>query len=114
MHRVHYAGGTLLTGDAIASALLEYAAALARKATSATVEIPVREADDGLGVAQVLIGPASQLVSTPEPGYGDEIIDDEVVERFALATRQLEPSLALPLDDGLSTMPAVDYDNPSI
>lgn len=115
MHRVQYAGGSVLTGDAIASALLEYAAALARQSTSATVEIPVREADGALGVAQVLIGPASQLVSTHEPGStdgdADEIVDDELVERFTHAIRVLGPAVGYPLD---ATAPGDDYDLPTL
>jgi hypothetical protein len=113
MHRVHYAGGSVLTGDAIAAALLDYASALARRASSATVDIPVREEDGSQGIAQVLIGPASQFVTTHEPGPGDEILDDELVERFTAATRTLDSSAARPLDDGQSTVPPVDYDVPN-
>jgi hypothetical protein len=112
MHRVQYAGGSVLTGDAIANALLEYAAALARNATSATVEIPVREADGKRGVAQVLIGPASQLVSTHEPGTTDDIEDDELVESFALATRRLAPANGSPIVEGQSSMPRDEFDLP--
>ena len=112
MHRVQYAGGSVLTGDAIATALLEYASALARNATSATVEIPVREADGERGIAQVLIGPASQLVSTHEPGVLDEIEDDELVERFATATRALAPAAGSALIEGESLMPGDDFDTP--
>lgn len=113
MHQVHYAGGSVLTGDVIAAALLEYAAALARNSTSVTVEIPVRETDGARGFAQVLIGPASQLVSTHAPGAGDEIEDDELVEQFIAATRRLAPVAAVPLDDDQSTVPRDDFDLPS-
>ncbi|WP_426515537.1 hypothetical protein ACPPVQ_13095 [Diaminobutyricibacter sp. McL0618] len=112
MHRVQYAGGSVLTGDVIAAALLEYAAALARNSSSATVEIPVRETDGERGIAQVLIGPASQLVSTHAPGIGDEIEDDELVRRFTLATRRLAPAAASPLADDQSTVPQEDFDLP--
>ncbi|NEN05078.1 hypothetical protein G3T36_04255 [Diaminobutyricibacter tongyongensis] len=112
MHRVQYAGGSVLTGDAIATALLEYAAALARNATSATVEIPVREADGERGIAQVLIGPASQLVSTHEPDIPDDIVDAELVERFAVATRQLAPATGSALTESESVVPVDDFDTP--
>ena len=42
MDRIHCAGNSILTGSAIAAALLEYAEALAKVGTSATVEIPTR------------------------------------------------------------------------
>lgn len=117
MHRVHYAGGSVLTGDAIAAALLEYAAALARNASSATVEVPVREENGRRGVAEVLIGPASQLVSTHEPDLDDDALDDEIldvelVERFSVASRGLDSSAAEPLDEDQSILPAIDYDVP--
>lgn len=112
MHQIQYAGGTVLTGDDIATALLEYAAALARNSTSATVEIPVREVDGGRGIAQVLIGPASQLVSTHAPGFADEIEDADLVDRFNLATRRLGPTTGLPLGDYESTVPRDDFDVP--
>ncbi len=112
MHRVQYAGGSVLTGDAIATALLEYASALARNASSATVEIPVREADGERGIAQVLIGPASQFVSTHEPGSADEIEDDDLVERFTAATRKLAPASGSALVEGESLVPGDDFDTP--
>jgi hypothetical protein len=114
MHRVQYAGGSVLTGDDIATALLEYAAALARNASSATVEIPVREADGERGVAQVLIGPASQFVSTHEPGNAAEIEDAALVESFSLATRRLAPASGSPLVDGESPMPSEEFDLPEL
>ena len=112
MHRVHYAGGSVLTGDAIASALLEYAAALGRHATSATVEIPVREDDGERGIAQVLVGPASQFVSVHEPEALAEIEDRDLVERLATATRELAPVTGSPLFDGESVVPGDDFDTP--
>lgn len=112
MHRVQYAGGSVLTGDAIATALLEYAAALARNASSATVEIPVREVNGERGIAQVLIGPASQFISTHEPGHPEEIEDDELVERFVIATRRLAPAEGSALEAGESLVPGDDFDTP--
>lgn len=112
MHRVHYAGGSVLTGDAIAGALLEYAAALARKSSSATVEIPVREPDGNRGIAQVLIGPASQLVSTHEQSETNEIEDDELVKRFELATRRLATPVGAALPEGQAPLPSTEFDLP--
>ncbi|WP_127794063.1 hypothetical protein [Agromyces sp. LHK192] len=74
MHRIHYAGGELVTGDAIAEALIGLAAALARQHSAASVEIPVVGADGGIERAKLLLGPASQLVSEQLPGHDD--LDD--------------------------------------
>ena len=40
MHRIHYAGTSILTGSAIAIALVDYAQALAEVGSSATVDVP--------------------------------------------------------------------------
>ena len=79
MKRIHYASGSLLTGDAIADVLLRYAAALASNRTAAEVSAPaVAEAGDVTEVMLVL-GPASQILAENAPGI-DELVDDEFVE----------------------------------
>jgi hypothetical protein len=89
MQRIHYAGGELITGNAIADAVVEYAEALATRRTAASIEIPVR-GDDGSTVhAQLLIGPASQLVTEELEGEFDEIVDEELVARLSAETAAL-------------------------
>lgn len=82
MDRIHYAGDSILTGSEIARALLEYAEALAKVGTSATVDIPTRKPDGSLGRSSVLVGPASQLIADAEDSEYDEIVDDELVAYF--------------------------------
>lgn len=82
MERVHYAGSSILTGSAIAHALLDYAQALAEAGTSATVEIPTLNDDGTPGTSEVLIGPASQLIADTEESPYDEVGDDELVARL--------------------------------
>jgi hypothetical protein len=102
MKLIHYAGDTLLTGDAIADALVDYAAALAREETSTAVMIPVRVDGGGVDQVSVLLGPASQIVAAPEHSEYDEIVDDELVSFMASAASRLsgpQPiSLALNVD----------------
>lgn len=110
MERIHYAGGTILTGTEISRALLQYASALARNETSATVDIPVRDENGRLTRANLLVGPASQFVSVAEesgpkesspgessPGEGDaeEIVDDELVADLRAKTQMLGPRRAI-------------------
>lgn len=59
-----YAGEYFLTGSEIAHALLEYAQALAQVQASATVRIPTVDASGRAGSSEVLVGPASQLISS--------------------------------------------------
>jgi hypothetical protein len=103
MYRIHYAGDSLLTGTEIARALLDYASALARASSSATVSVPTRLADGSTGRSEILIGPASQLVSDAEPSEFEEVVDDDLVRRFRAEIRKLRPQQA-----GVMTEPEVD------
>ena len=87
MDRLYYAGDTILTGTAIAHAVLEYAEALALAGESASVDIPTR-IGDGISLAKVLVGPASQLVTETQPDEGEELVDEELVARLKLLTAQ--------------------------
>jgi hypothetical protein len=89
MDRIHYAGDSVVTGSAIARAVLEYAKALAKAKLSETVEIPTRAPDGSLSRSTLLIGPASQLIADVEPADGEEIVDDELVGYFQLETAKL-------------------------
>jgi hypothetical protein len=82
MELLHYAGGELMTGDAIAKVVLDYAKALAMNDSSDEVEIPIRREDGSLGTAQLLIGPASQLVAETIPTDLDDVRDDEIVQQL--------------------------------
>lgn len=104
MDRIHYAGNSVLTGTAIAQAMLEYAKALGMRDEAATVEIPVRHPDGRVGRAEFLIGPASQLVTEDEPSDFDELIDEDVVEGFRRRTAKLLPSR--PVTDDQESLPA--------
>lgn len=81
-----YAGAELVTGDAIADAIMEYSAALADDATAETVDIPVIEKDGSRGVATILVGPASQIVARSIDTDGDELVDPEALERIRQRT----------------------------
>ncbi|WP_430647734.1 hypothetical protein [Agromyces sp. GXS1127] len=90
MERIHYAGGELLTGSEIAAAVIDYAAALASQHSAASIDIPVRAHDGTIARAQLLIGPASQLLSEDvETVEDDELEDEELVSRLRAATTAL-------------------------
>lgn len=79
MHRVHYAGHSIVTGTAIARALLDYAQALAQAGASATIVIPTRNDDGSRGQSEILIGPSSQLISDAETSPRAELTDGDLV-----------------------------------
>lgn len=78
MDRVHYTGHSVVTGTAIAHALLDYAQALSQEGASATIEIPTIGDDGTPGRSEILIGPASQLMSDGEASGYPELIDDDL------------------------------------
>ena len=91
MKRISYSGEVLVTGDAIAEALVGYAAALARANSSDSVTIPTRS-ESGTHPVTFLVGPASQIVVTDvEDDAGQELIDDAVVNELTSRTRQVGP-----------------------
>ena len=113
MERVHYAGSSILTGSAIAHALLDYAQALAEVGTSATTQIPTLNDDGTPGMSEVLIGPASQLIADTEESPYDEVVDDELVARLRRAADRVRndssPSpAALAIDDDPRNDTSVD------
>jgi chaperonin GroEL (HSP60 family) len=91
MRTIIYAGGELVTGDAIAAALLDYAAALAESDTADTVDFPVRSDDGSTSTATILIGPASQIMLKEADHGVDELVDAVVVTQLSNAARSLRP-----------------------
>jgi hypothetical protein len=82
MDRLHYAGHSILTGTAIAREILSYAQALAEANTSATIDVPTRNEDGSLGRSEILIGPASQLITDAEESEFEEVIDEVFVTQL--------------------------------
>ncbi|MFP3464920.1 hypothetical protein [Leifsonia sp. SIMBA_070] len=91
MRRIVYAGTAFYTGDALAEALLEYSRALARHGIADTVMVPGRTGQGEVGDVEVLIGPASQIVSEPADLIGPDIEDEELVAHLRRLTAQLAP-----------------------
>ena len=89
MQVIVYAGGEYMTGDAIATALLEYSRALGQEETAQIVEIPIVADDGSRAEAKFLIGPASQIVLKSVRTGLDELVDHEVVNRLRRLTRGL-------------------------
>lgn len=100
MEMIYYANGTLRTGTNISRAVLAYAGALARRNSSATVDIPVRRADGTVGRANLLLGPASQLLAETYADEGAEIEDAELVDTLNAQIRSLAGGTGRPFDEG--------------
>lgn len=96
MKRIHYAGDVLLTSDAVAEAVVEYAAALARAESSTELTIPVILENGMAAKASLLLGPASQLVAQPAVDPVGELDDALLVESIVERTSALGPVRAVP------------------
>jgi hypothetical protein len=67
MKRIHYSDAVVLTSDAAADAVMDYATALATRGAADTVNIPTVDDDGFETIVRMLIGPASQMVVEPAP-----------------------------------------------
>jgi hypothetical protein len=61
MKRITYAGGSILTGDDVAAALLGYVTEHSRGEESVAVNILVRELDGSTRTHTLVLGPATEL-----------------------------------------------------
>lgn len=112
MDRIYYAGDQFLTGTDIANALVGYAAALGRRGTTDSVEIPVRHPEDGrLGLVNFLVGPASQIVTERVDVADDhEIRDEPLVQHLRDLTAGLAPMHPITNHGVPDAERPVDYD----
>jgi hypothetical protein len=110
MKRIAYAEEWLTTDDRVADLVLEYARALARHDTADTVTIPVVEEDGTLRHAQILIGPASQIIvieSDQEGSLSPEV--DAAVADLEARVQRLVPQPVLFDEGGDEPTALADY-----
>jgi hypothetical protein len=91
VRRLYYSSGFVLIDDRVCKAVLRYARALAMNDQSDVVTIPVLTEGGSRGSAHLLIGPASELFSTPVDNSPDEAYDPEVVRELERMTAALQP-----------------------
>jgi hypothetical protein len=107
MRRVHYVNSHILTGDRTCKALLRYARALAVAGRSDVVQIPVVTEGGSKAYAHLLIGPASEIFSTPVSDSQDEPSDEDVIAYLERETLRLEPARPA-WDAEMTDVPALD------
>jgi hypothetical protein len=109
MKRITYAGGSIVTGSAVAAALLDYATQIASNANSSTVDIPVLEDDGTTSIHTLLVGPATQLdVSDAEAiPTQDEDKEFPVPELPVIGMAAVTPS---PVDESQAESDAQHFD----
>lgn len=110
MKRIHYASGTVLTGDAIADVLVKYAAALATNTAAAEVRAPAILETGEVGEIVMLLGPASQILAETEHFDGPELRDDDFVNGLDDRVAALGPHRATFVRRGTEGMDDLDVD----
>lgn len=92
MRELFYAGGSAIISDQTCKAVLRYARALARANTADIVVFPALTDKHRKGYAHFLIGPSSQLMSSPTDDVGLDLDDPAVVEILESRTLKLDPT----------------------
>jgi hypothetical protein len=110
MRRLHYVGGYMLVGDTTCKAVLRYARALAQSGTSDVVSVPVVTEGGSRAYAHLLIGPASQIFSTPVENSTEEPEDAEVIRDLEEATLRLHPGRPS-WPEEMFDIPDLDFDS---
>ena len=82
MKRITYGGGSIVTGNAITAALLEYTTTVADAENSVTVDITVLEENGETSIHTLLLTPASQFDVADVGGMSE----DEEASRFPVPT----------------------------
>ncbi|MCM6761422.1 hypothetical protein NB037_03235 [Rathayibacter sp. ZW T2_19] len=91
MKRLHYAGGALLVGDAVAHEILAYARELGLRGIADTVRVAGTSLEGEREQAELLIGPASQLLLVEDDAPEDPDADAATLADLAERTRALTP-----------------------
>ncbi|MCJ1675577.1 hypothetical protein MT355_20115 [Rathayibacter sp. VKM Ac-2929] len=109
MRKLYYSSGSMLVADVTCKAVLRYARALADVGKSDVVSVPVVADGGSNAYAHLLIGPASQLFSTPvENSHGDEPVDEDAIAHIERETQRMQPARPS-WDDEMTDITDVDF-----
>ena len=97
--KLDYAGGEVLVSDELCHALLSFSAEIAKTGGSDDLRIPVITVDGIQGFAEIVVGPASQLLATPTDAAQVDLEDSDVVADIVTRSAALKPSRVLPVSD---------------
>lgn len=88
MKRILYAGGSVVTSDAVADVLLRYAVALANAGRADRVDVPAVDLEAQPTMMQLVIGPASQF-AVEDSLYREQLDDRRSVLELEERIRSL-------------------------
>ncbi len=106
---LHYTGGSVLMADDVCEAVIQYARVLAASQSSDVLVVPVVDEDGELVTAELLVGPASQLLAVPLSGAKESGRDQTVIDDITRRTRLLDSPASLSMRPG-DAPPPFDHD----
>jgi len=112
MRTISYGGESFTTSDAAAEALLDFAAAAAQSESADVVHVPAVAPNGELIIADLVIGPASELLVVPadvafaEPDTAAAVQVLREKTRVLVDSRRPSYGSALPVSDGSSEQQA--------
>ena len=80
MKRIRFSSGSVVTGDAVAAALVAYITSVSATVGSVSIEIPVLGDDGRLSVSTLVVGADTQIEVSAE----DDLHIDHEAERFPI------------------------------
>lgn len=90
MKRIMYSAGSFVTGDRIADALMDYATVLARVGSADHLRVPGLGPDDRVHGFDLLIGPASQILTEDADTVIEEVGDEAFIQDVRQRSRRAE------------------------
>jgi len=99
MKQITYAGKSFVTGTDLADAVMRLTAALGLSHETAGVTIPAMDENGHITTADLVLGPATEVLAIAIDSDQDEIVDAEVVAQLDERTRRLEPTRTIASTD---------------
>lgn len=110
MRKLYYAGGFIIISDQVCKAILRYARALSKAGSADVVILPAFTDENRKGMAHILIGPSSQMLSVPAEEMEVDLGDARMVELLESRTRNLDPNRPEWSDDIVDVEAFTDFD----
>jgi hypothetical protein len=101
MKQITYAGKSFVTGTDLADAVMRLTAALGLSSETAGVTIPAMDENGHITTADLVLGPATEVLAIAIESDQEEIVDENVVAQLDERTRQLEPTRTVASADPL-------------
>ncbi|MFP7832644.1 hypothetical protein [Marisediminicola sp. LYQ134] len=111
MRTLKYASQTFVTTDEMAHAVIEFTAEMAKSEDSEAVTLPTVDAEGRVVEIDIVVGPASEVISTPaddRPSEIDTTVAVAEIERRIESLKSARNRTAFPLDEG---GPATAFDD---